>query len=448
MNKVIIVQGGQYGSEAKGQIAGVICEREWVNIAVRTGATNAGHTYYVRGEAVKFQQLPVAAAIPGIQIVLGAGSLIDPHILDAEVQLASRLAGDDVRARLVVDPRAALHLPAHAERSAISGRHVAIGATGKGCSEALIDRIKGRSDKSYVLFGLFGKSPFTHDYNIADTEALLNQRFDEGAKILLEGTQGQGLDLYLGPYPYTTHKQCGPGQWMLECGLSPALPTDIVMVVRTYPIRVAGNSGPMTHEMSWPMMANIINNERKERDLPPIVNMAAVYEFEMAVKANAHKFALPVGSDGLDQHMWRESDRVLFRQALSDLNKVAMEQIGLPALAELKKLFEFTTVTKKLRRIAALDYKQLGDSGRQIRPHRLAITFMNYEFPMWWYKLPNGDYEHIAHYAYDVAMSCGVNPTRPIMLGWGPESRHVQTVDIASPPGRVAVDGWRDAAGR
>jgi adenylosuccinate synthase len=37
----------------------------------------------------------------------------------------------------------------------------------------------------------------------------------------------------------------------MEVGLSPRLIDDIVLVVRTFPIRVGGSSGPLSHETTW-----------------------------------------------------------------------------------------------------------------------------------------------------------------------------------------------------
>lgn len=423
-NKIIIVQGMQYGSEAKGQIAGVVCEREQVEIAVRTGATNAGHTIYYRGKPVKFQQLPVAAVIPGVTLVLGAGSLIDLVILKNEIMMVNQLTGEDIRHRLLIDYRAGLHLHHHQERSSLTNRHHLIGATGKGCSEALVDRIKQRGNPDYLLFGQVGQSNY---YNTTDTCRFLNERFDAGAKILLEGTQGQLLDLYLGPYPYTTHKQTGPGQWMLECGLSPALPTDIIGVVRTFPIRVAGNSGPLPNEISWPDLARTINGKRAAAGLDAVVREEAIQAFESAVMVESVNWPLPSvvpggKGSGLYQHTMTPQERQIHREALSELNARAIAALLPEYQEELRKLFEFTTVTKKLRRIGDIDLNELKYSAQQCRPHRLAVTFMNYVYPENWYSIPATLSLDMIGYISGISTACGC----PIdYLGWGPDGSHV-----------------------
>lgn len=391
--RIIIVQGGQYGSEAKGAIAGYLCVRDAVDIAVRTGATNAGHTVYAPNRAAesqsfpfKMQQLPVGFVRPECKLVLGAGALIDPEILDREVEMLED-AGYSIRDRLLIDRRAGLHVAAHAARSKASGRHHSMGATGKGCSEALIDRIRNRGQQDAMLFG---DSPYARDYDVCDTEKWLNDSYDEGAKILLEGTQGQLLDLYLGPYPYTTHKQTGPAQWMLEAGLSPALPTHIVLVVRTFPIRVAGNSGPLPRETSWPFLARYMNEIRNRAGLASLVREQSICEFEACLRAASLQYKVPPGSDGTNQHDWTSGQRLEFKEAASELNRAAWQVLSKDSRDDLGRVFEMTTVTKKLRRIAWLDRTDLEASARQARPHEIALTFMNYLAPEKWFMRQDG----------------------------------------------------------
>jgi adenylosuccinate synthase len=390
--KVQIIQGGQYGSEAKGAIAAYLVTRDCIDYAVRTGATNAGHSVVFGAVRFAMQQLPVGWVRPTTRLVLGAGALIDPAILMREVEMVSIATGVDVRNRLFIDYRAYIHRSDAAQRSKASDRHHLIGATGKGCSEALVDRIRLRGIGNWTIDGVMREKSDLSDalsgFNICDTEHLLNNAYDKGETIQLEGTQGTGLDLYLGPYPYTTHKQTTPAQWMNECGLSPSLNTDIVMVCRTFPIRVAGNSGPMGAETSWPDLAREINHRRESWSLPPIVREGAIDQFEDAVRhaTSAHfKGKVPPNSDGLDQHLWDSGERLRYREALSEIHKCALSELQPDIVAELSRLFEMTTVTKKLRRIARIDKADLATFSRQVRPTQVAVTFMNYVTPENWY---------------------------------------------------------------
>lgn len=73
----------------------------------------------------------------------------------------------------------------------------------------------------------------------------------QGKRIIVEGTQGFGLSLYHSPYyPYTS-RDTTAAAFLSEIGISPKAVSDIFMVVRTFPIRVGGNSGPLPNEITW-----------------------------------------------------------------------------------------------------------------------------------------------------------------------------------------------------
>lgn len=363
---ITIVQGGQYGSEAKGAITGYLCQTEGADICVRTGAVNAGHTVMYDGKAVKMQQLPVGWVNPNTFMVIGAGAMVHPEILDRECALVTQLTGRNAKMRLIIDPNAGVHTESHTKRSAASGRHYSMGATGKGCSEAIIDKISGRG-KGYQTFG---RSEYCGGYQLNDTATYLNRRYNMGDKIVIEATQGTLLDLHTGPYPYTTHKSVLPGAWLAECGLSPALALDIVMVVRTFPIRVAGNSGPMPLETDWLTLAREMNEKRALAGMAPLVAESALAAFESAL----HMI--------YDDEEWQKQPS---NYKLSELNRHALLELSTADYDEVCKVFELTTVTRKMRRIARLDPTELKRAAMLVRPHRVALTFMNYVFPEHWF---------------------------------------------------------------
>ena len=72
---------------------------------------------------------------------------------------------------------------------------------------------------------------------------------------MLEGTQGTGLSLYHGDYPYVTSRDTTVAGCLAEAGIAPNRVRRVVMVCRTYPIRVEspadGTSGPMSQEITW-----------------------------------------------------------------------------------------------------------------------------------------------------------------------------------------------------
>jgi adenylosuccinate synthase len=237
---VTVVVGGQFGSEAKGKVCDFLAPE--TDLAVRTGSPNAGHTVVADdGTEWKLQQLPATFANPDCRLVLGAGTLIDPQILAREVELLG-CAG-----RLTVDPIAGIIEPRHAAAERDLMR--TIGSTGKGVGAATRDRID-RSNNGSARFK-FARDVFDGVYRLASAAELSAEAIGRGERVLVEGTQGFGLSLLHGHYPYVTSRDTTAAAFLAEAGISPLAVSEIVLVIRTYPIRVAGNSGPLQNEISW-----------------------------------------------------------------------------------------------------------------------------------------------------------------------------------------------------
>lgn len=87
---------------------------------------------------------------------------------------------------------------------------------------------------------------------VGDTVNYLNRLVDNNKPILLEGTQGSVLSLHHGYRGKTTSRDTNASNWCADAGISPFVVRDIYGVTRTFPIRVAGNSGPMSgEELTW-----------------------------------------------------------------------------------------------------------------------------------------------------------------------------------------------------
>lgn len=116
----------------------------------------------------------------------------------------------------------------------------------------------------------------------------MEQSFERGDKIFLEGTQGTGLSLYHGEYPYVTSRDTTVSGCLAEAGISPSWVRKIIMVCRTYPIRVqspkGGTSGPMTRSISWKEVAersgHSVHNLRKSERTSTTKRKRRVGEFE------------------------------------------------------------------------------------------------------------------------------------------------------------------------
>lgn len=246
MGKVTVVIGGQFGSEAKGKVISYLASE--VDLAIRTGSPNAGHTVVDGQEIYKLQQIPATFLNKKCVLCIGAGSLIDPIILRNEIDRTNS------QNRLFIDSQAGIIEVRHVEQEVELKKE--IGSTGKGCGAALVNRIWR---KNFTL----AKDAFP-DLQIADVAEMANKAIDEGKHILIEGTQGFGLSLYHGTYPFTTSRDTTAANFLAEAGISPLLATNIILVIRTFPIRVAGNSGPLPNEITWQELSQEIGREVSE----------------------------------------------------------------------------------------------------------------------------------------------------------------------------------------
>ena len=62
-------------------------------------------------------------------------------------------------------------------------------------------------------------------------------------KILVEGAQGADLDINYGlDYPNVTSRQCNTSQLVADAGISPFKVKDVIMVIRPYPIRISNKT--------------------------------------------------------------------------------------------------------------------------------------------------------------------------------------------------------------
>lgn len=387
---IIIIQGGQWGSEAKGTIAAYYCLTRNIDFAVRTGAINAGHTVEYEGKRYAMQQLPTGWVNPHTKLVIGAGAYIHPETLLREIEMINEAMPEaDILDRLIIDYRCGVHTEEAEIESKKANRHHRMGATGKGCSEAVVEKIRNRN-AGYRLFKEVWEA--TDGYNFADTSQILNSEYDRGAKILIEGTQGTHLDLHLGPYPFTTSRMTSAANWVAECGLAPGLNYETVLVVRTFPIRVAGNSGPMPGEIEWSDLANEINLKLVRAGRDPLIHPSVLGEWETMLYEAASKaedegrYETPIVKGyphyNIRLSEWTPAERDTYRVAASELHRDALVMCSQNTQSELRKLFEMTTVTKKLRRLARLDMASLQRAVEINRPTSIALTFLDYAEPL------------------------------------------------------------------
>jgi adenylosuccinate synthase len=103
---------------------------------------------------------------------------------------------------------------------------------------------------------------------VGDTVAILNRLVDANEPIMLEGTQGSVLSLHHGFKRKTTSRDTNAANWCSEAGISPLAVRNVYGVLRTFPIRVAGNSGPMPgQEITWEEVTRHANSPVKIEEI-------------------------------------------------------------------------------------------------------------------------------------------------------------------------------------
>lgn len=254
MGTLSVVVGGQFGSCGKGHIAGYLTRTTefGTGLAIRVAGGNAGHSVVDPNTGLKYalRQVPVAAVTnPHALLGIAAGSEIDGDVLEQEI-LHLETNGIKIRDRLLIDPAATVVEPHHLAAEQASGIVQRIGSTGKGIGAARASRI----NRQAATVG--GSHPrFSHLGAIRDVATLAAETLRGHGDVLVEGTQGYGLGLHTPWYPRTTSSDCRAIDFLAMAGVSPWQEgVDLFrvwLVVRPYPIRVAGDSGPLLGETTW-----------------------------------------------------------------------------------------------------------------------------------------------------------------------------------------------------
>lgn len=323
------VVGMQFGSEAKGSIVQHLAPG--VSNAVRTGAVNAGHTVYVASEKFVNRQLPSAWQNRQTNLILGAGTLISPHVLLEEIERCEA-AGYLVKNRLYIDGNAHIITEKHIEEEAEGNLGERIGSTSargrEGIAVAMAHKVLRMEDcvqvKDYEPLKQYA----------TDTVTMVNEELEGGADVLVEGTQGYGLSIDHGYFPYVTSRNATVSAFADSVGVQPEyFQTNVIGVVRSYPIRVAGNSGPFaedSEELTWEEMRERVGNPELPIEnttvtgLPRRIATFSDQQFIDACRVNRPTEIALTFADYIDPDVFNKdyiSDEVLaFTDRLEDLS--------------------------------------------------------------------------------------------------------------------------------
>jgi len=285
---VSVVVGGQFGSEGKGKVA-----LEWARnstaprVAVaRVGGPNSGHTAYDRtGRRFALRQMPAGAIDRNVDVVFPPGSFIDAEVLRREIEVL-----DYPRERIFISPYANVISGEHKVWETKSGLVAGIGSTGSGVGAAVM-AAAAREAANFSLQRHDAEHCAPLEPYLCDTTLLMRQWLNAKSRVIIEGTQGFGLSLYhSGLWPKVTSRSTTAASALDECGLGPIDVDDVTLVIRSFPIRVAGNSGPLTKETTWEAIAASIGAKEDLREYTTVTKMVrrvGVFDPEIVKKAVA-----------------------------------------------------------------------------------------------------------------------------------------------------------------
>lgn len=361
--RLSVVVDGQFGSCGKGHVAGWLSLpennlRQSVTV-VRVGGPQAGHTVYgpcpfnpastpepdtaqcpdcdTNGHPWRFRQIPVAAVTnPDATLVIAAGSEIDLEVLWGEITQLE-LAGIKVRDRLFIDGSATMLTNEHKYRESAVSLSDRIGSTGKGVGAARADRIMRNAQTVEQAFAF--AAPEMWPGRVEDTAPILAYKLAGAGHVIVEGTQGYGLGLHTRFYPQVTSTDCRAIDFLAQAGISPwAFPNllmRVFMAIRPFPIRVAGNSGPLAGETSWealglpPEVTTVTKKTRRVGSWDPDLVAAAV----QANGGNRSVVLALMMADQLDPEVAGVTDRGALTEAIDQfIGKVEVDTGGVVGL--------------------------------------------------------------------------------------------------------------------
>ena len=274
--KNVVVVGSQWGDEGKGKIVDWLSSE--ADVVVRfQGGNNAGHTVVLGDQVLKFHLLPSRITRKECNLVLGDGMVIDPWVLDTELNGWKDSTGEDPRGdRLFISERAHVILPYHC---ILDGQDKKIGTTGRGIGPTYADKINRIGLRFGDLAEVSGDDEWIHSTAnrmnasltaagceerikeadlksdvawilksyagcIANTGLMLDNALKLDEHVILEGAQGCLLDIDQGTFPYVTSSVTSRGNAGHGAGIHPGHVEDVIGITKAYITRVGHGAMP------------------------------------------------------------------------------------------------------------------------------------------------------------------------------------------------------------
>ncbi|HJH26221.1 MAG TPA: adenylosuccinate synthetase [Methanophagales archaeon] len=230
-----ILVGGFFGDEGKGKIIAYLAKHDKPSVVARGGVgPNAGHTVEIEGKKYGLRMVPSGFVYEPARLLVGAGVLVDPEVFKREV------SSFGLKGRIGVDWRCGIIEKKHIEEDKsdayLKGK---IGSTGSGCGPANAARAsrKAKQAKDEKELAEF----------LCDVPLEVNEALDNGKGVLVEGTQGFGISLLYGTYPFVTSKDTTASQMATDVGIGPTRVDEVIVVFKSFPTRVG--EGPFETQM-------------------------------------------------------------------------------------------------------------------------------------------------------------------------------------------------------
>ncbi len=278
--KVDVLLGLQWGDEGKGKVVDVLTP-DYDVIARFQGGPNAGHSLEFNSIKHVLHLIPSGIFHPEKLNLIGNGVVLDPIVFIKEND-ALKALGVDLKKNLVISKKAHLILPTHRMLDAASEAakgSTKIGSTLRGIGPTYMDKT-GRNglrvgdllspdfiEKYEFLkrkhIELLKQYSFNYEldelekewlnctqqlkeFNLVDSEYLINKAIRENKRVLAEGAQGTLLDIDFGSYPYVTSSNTICAGACTGLGIAPGTIGEVFGIVKAYCTRVG--SGPFPTE--------------------------------------------------------------------------------------------------------------------------------------------------------------------------------------------------------
>jgi len=281
-----LILGGQYGSEGKGSVASWMSKVTEYDATIRTGGTNAGHTFIplFKKEPVKMRQLPCTWDSCKMMVV-PSGAVIDIELFLKEVEMIEE--GYHNNPHIVcVSPYATVVTPEDRQLENQWQMNQRIGSTAEGIGSARSRRLM-RQTPIASDFGAL--EPWIKNWDKA--KLVIS---NPNSRILIESSQGFALSLHYKHYPKCTSGDLMPYQILQDANIPWGLhQVHVHMICRTFPIRVAGASGYLYEETSWEKLRIQLGNHIPEERTTVTNKVRRVGMFDFKLMRDALEVCCP-----------------------------------------------------------------------------------------------------------------------------------------------------------